>query len=414
MPEIQPFNFHGNQVRVVMVDGDPWWVAVDVCQVLEIKDARQAAARLDQEDRCQTTVLDARGVAQDKEHGTLGELFERPVREHDDLVEGLLGKHHNATLAAQYKAGKTTFGLNLVRSLVDGCEFLGRKTRLEGRVAWFNGEMDCDDFVDYARPMGWQNVADLEILNLRGRSLNLQNDAPFEWAVQWLSERRIQVLVMDSWRMLCSWAGIKEQDNTEVGALTARIDELKQRSGVSAVVVLVHMGRAEQEQGAERARGATALDDWVDARWVLTRQKSKRFLSAEGRRVELEETELEMDQSTRNLFASGGDREQRKRQDGIEAVRQIVAEVPPESLTTTELKRRLGADEYGYKYKNREYQEGLVQKAEEAGVIIRVPGDRNAKLVRLAPAYENEVDPPVAGGSSSDGEDDGEPSFLSL
>lgn len=65
MPEIQPFNFHGNQVRVVMVDGDPWWVAVDVCQVLEIKDARQAAARLDQEDRCQTTVLDARGVAQD-------------------------------------------------------------------------------------------------------------------------------------------------------------------------------------------------------------------------------------------------------------------------------------------------------------------------------------------------------------
>lgn len=56
MSEIVPFDFHGNQVRVVMIDGEPWWVVRDVCVVLGISDAAQAAQRLDEADRCQTRV----------------------------------------------------------------------------------------------------------------------------------------------------------------------------------------------------------------------------------------------------------------------------------------------------------------------------------------------------------------------
>ena len=32
--ELQVFNFNGQDTRVVMVDGEPWWVAKDVAEVL--------------------------------------------------------------------------------------------------------------------------------------------------------------------------------------------------------------------------------------------------------------------------------------------------------------------------------------------------------------------------------------------
>ena len=58
------FDFHGSQVRILLIDGTPWWVARDVCAVLGIADTRQVAERLPLEDRYLAPVLDARGVEQ--------------------------------------------------------------------------------------------------------------------------------------------------------------------------------------------------------------------------------------------------------------------------------------------------------------------------------------------------------------
>jgi anti-repressor protein len=46
--DVQPFDFDGMQVRVVMQDGDPWWVAADVACALGFRDAANGvrAARL--------------------------------------------------------------------------------------------------------------------------------------------------------------------------------------------------------------------------------------------------------------------------------------------------------------------------------------------------------------------------------
>lgn len=46
-----PFDFDGLAIRVVMRDGDPWFVASDVCKALEIADGRQAVDRLDDDER---------------------------------------------------------------------------------------------------------------------------------------------------------------------------------------------------------------------------------------------------------------------------------------------------------------------------------------------------------------------------
>jgi prophage antirepressor-like protein/mRNA-degrading endonuclease toxin of MazEF toxin-antitoxin module len=45
------FNYQGNQVRTVLKDGEPWFVATDVCMILEIDNPSQALTRLDADER---------------------------------------------------------------------------------------------------------------------------------------------------------------------------------------------------------------------------------------------------------------------------------------------------------------------------------------------------------------------------
>lgn len=40
-----PFDFHGTRVRIVSIDGEPWFVAADVCYVLGYSNARDAVAK---------------------------------------------------------------------------------------------------------------------------------------------------------------------------------------------------------------------------------------------------------------------------------------------------------------------------------------------------------------------------------
>lgn len=47
MNELQIFNYNGNEVRTVQIDGEPWWVLKDVCGVLDLKNPTMIADRLD-------------------------------------------------------------------------------------------------------------------------------------------------------------------------------------------------------------------------------------------------------------------------------------------------------------------------------------------------------------------------------
>ena len=48
---LQVFNFEQREVRVVMKDGEPWWVAKDVCDVLELSNPTMALEGLDEDER---------------------------------------------------------------------------------------------------------------------------------------------------------------------------------------------------------------------------------------------------------------------------------------------------------------------------------------------------------------------------
>jgi prophage antirepressor-like protein len=52
MQEIIPFLFQNDQlVRSIAIDGEPWFVAADVCRVLGLRNTPQAVSRLDADER---------------------------------------------------------------------------------------------------------------------------------------------------------------------------------------------------------------------------------------------------------------------------------------------------------------------------------------------------------------------------
>jgi prophage antirepressor-like protein len=75
---IQPFQFDGTDVRVVTRDGEPWFVAADVCSVLGIANARDAVGRLDDDEKGVGTTDTLGGpqqVAIVNEHGVYALTF---------------------------------------------------------------------------------------------------------------------------------------------------------------------------------------------------------------------------------------------------------------------------------------------------------------------------------------------------
>lgn len=52
MTDIQVFkNEQFGEVRTIVKDGEPWFVAADVCKALEVANSRDAVARLDEDEK---------------------------------------------------------------------------------------------------------------------------------------------------------------------------------------------------------------------------------------------------------------------------------------------------------------------------------------------------------------------------
>ncbi len=51
MNNLQSFSYESNEVRTIMIDGEPWFVLKDVCQVLGIVNHKNIAARLDEDEK---------------------------------------------------------------------------------------------------------------------------------------------------------------------------------------------------------------------------------------------------------------------------------------------------------------------------------------------------------------------------
>ncbi len=78
--DLEILNFHGSDVRVVLMDGEPWWVLRDVCAVLDIKNPSDAVTRLDADGVGQTEVIDSLGRKQQATIVSEPALYELVIR----------------------------------------------------------------------------------------------------------------------------------------------------------------------------------------------------------------------------------------------------------------------------------------------------------------------------------------------
>ncbi len=49
--QLSTFNFESNSIRTLAINNEPWFVAVDVCNALNIANSRDALLKLDEDER---------------------------------------------------------------------------------------------------------------------------------------------------------------------------------------------------------------------------------------------------------------------------------------------------------------------------------------------------------------------------
>lgn len=274
---------------------------------------------------------------------SLSGALKNPPQPVPHLIDGLCGIKHNVVITAQFKTGKTAFTMgSIAQALCDGVPFLDHfTTKAEGGlvVGHWNCEMDPDEMLDdYIRPVGIENTDNLNVANLRGYPINILSEMGRKWAIAWLKGEipdadgkhplPCKVWTIDSFARLARMAGVSEKDNDEVMSLLMALDQIKVEAGVDVLFLITHTGRMEHEEGKERARGATAIDDWADARWIMTKMDKSRFLRVEGRGVALEDTALVYDPDTKRSVLGFGGKTEVREETAKDAVVKIVTEQP--------------------------------------------------------------------------------------
>jgi hypothetical protein len=143
-----------------------------------------------------------------------------------------------------------------------------------------------------------------------------------EWADR-LRPIGADVLILDCLRPVLDAFGLDE--NREAGRFLTAFDELLGLAGIGEAVVVHHMGH----QG-ERSRGDSRLRDWPDVEWRLTRETddpaSPRFFTAFGRDVDIPETAISYDQTSRRLTIGVGNRHDAAAHRHVGAVVDLIGE----------------------------------------------------------------------------------------
>jgi len=64
MNQLQVFNYQGNEIQALAINGEPWWVLKEVCDVLEHSNSRKIAERLDEDEKGVTPIYTPGGIQQ--------------------------------------------------------------------------------------------------------------------------------------------------------------------------------------------------------------------------------------------------------------------------------------------------------------------------------------------------------------
>lgn len=148
-------------IRHVMIDGDPWFVLVDVCRVLEISNSRDSASSLDEDEKGVATI-DTPGGLQESTVINESGLYSLTLRSRKPQAKVFKKWITSEVLPSirktgQYSRSKT--GLELLRDQVDMAiahekkmmELETRQHTTEARVDALEGNYDWFAALGYAK-----------------------------------------------------------------------------------------------------------------------------------------------------------------------------------------------------------------------------------------------------------------------
>ena len=255
----------------------------------------------------------------------LHDFLDQPDEAAQFRIEGLWPAQGRVLLAAAAKSGKTTMvAANLLPSLVDGRDFLGKHkaTPVTGKVVLLNMEVGENTLRRWLRESSVTNRHKVIIANLRGKAsaLSLGTEKGRERLIGFLKAVDAEVVILDPLAPVLASLGLDENSNTDIAQFFGWWSQVLAEAGVADDVVVHHTGHAGQ-----RSRGASRLLDEPDAVWTLTRETDShtgefsnldpvRYLSAYGRDVEMQPEALKFDQATRLLTLTGQNKAQVKEQ----------------------------------------------------------------------------------------------------
>lgn len=310
---------------------------------------------------------------------TLRERLARPREPVRWRIDGWQPANSRVMLAAQYKAGKTTLIANLVRSLVDLEPFFDAHTvaGVAGTVVVLDFEMSPHQLDDWYADLKIRADERIIVIPLRGSAAAfdiVDPDIRKQWA-EMLKARSCGYLVVDCLRPILDAIGLDE--HREAGRFLTALDALLSEAEIPDACVAHHMGHV-----AERSRGDSRIRDWPDTEWRLVREDddpaSPRYISAYGRDVEISESRLVYDPSSRRLSIGGGSRKDAAARAALEDIVKLLGKddglsgkkIEETLLDTTEHKRM-------------PIRSGLKIGVKEGRIGVHA-GPKNAKLYFLA------------------------------
>ncbi|EYT59715.1 AAA family ATPase [Microbacterium sp. UCD-TDU] len=241
-------------------------------------------------------LLAAEGWEEPPVQGSWAEQMQQPDQPLNWIIEGLLFEGANAVLNAVAKSGKTSLLINTADSMLSGEPLFGHfvvNAIAEGRsIAWWNAELAERQAKSWLHDFDFSRPEDFYPLHLRGYMMPFDVHRVEDWAVEWLSERRVSVWMLDPRSAL--YTG-EENSNTELSAWLAAIDRIKRRAGVETVILVHHVSETATADSDElnagrllRGRGASRQEGWADVIWSYSgRFDEPRYLAALGRDVDV-------------------------------------------------------------------------------------------------------------------------------
>jgi hypothetical protein len=288
-----------------------------------------------------------------------------------------------SVMAAQFKAGKTTLGIDLSACLVECHDFLDyfEVDEIAGNVGYWNLEVDEPQMFEWQNRRIDRGASRVFTAHLRGKRMDILQPHIAEWTVRWLTGFDVDVWLIDPLGRMLD----EENDPATFSRWFRQLEAIVTEANVRSTLIMHHSGHAAAGEidPMPRARGASSILGNSDANIGYRHggemgaipPDSRRYISAYGRGVSLwPELTLDYEYSSGRLFvvddAPGRDYDQMEH--GIEQVISAIEEAGPWILNTTALKDFVDGQS-GYKAK-------VVSYAVRAGKIMFKPTGRGGKV----------------------------------